>query len=590
MPDSSSTPTRRRVRSAGCSATVFAVLSILTACSDATRPAASGRVRVTAVTVGDDPDPNGYVVTVDSGTRYVVGSRSTVDISAIVAGDHTVRLGDISTNCTVQGEAEQHVNVVVGRPALVSFTVACVPRVGSITVSTITTGVDLQTRSYTIAVNAEPGDPIGLNDATTLTGIREGIQSVWLHDIADNCAVAGSNPQQVAVSFDQPATAVFAVSCVSSQATLQITTVTTGVDRDADGYTARIAWEDDTATAQLPTDGTTSIAVTAHKGYDVSLAGVAGNCNVDQQGWPRSTRQVDIAPGGTTAISFAIACEAIPDDRLPHGGQLAFVRDGRIHLIHADGTGLVRLTDGPNDANPAWSPDGKRIAFSRVTGRNQWGVEVRAIFVVNADGTNIVQRTSAGYNAGPAWSPDGKYLAFDCFSQNTGSSEVCVISVDDDGAKANTVGERAGYDGQPAWSPDGSRIAFVSDWAFFDFAVDIFVMALDGSSVTQLTDGWQGDVGFFDPAWSPDGRKLAVVSRFPLSYEPGSATTKLLLLNADGSGGTTLTTTRVASGPAWSPDGRTIAFATGLGIEWISVDGSQRGLIVAEGWSPSWRP
>jgi Tol biopolymer transport system component len=166
--------------------------------------------------------------------------------------------------------------------------------------------------------------------------------------------------------------------------------------------------------------------------------------------------------------------------------------------------------------------------------------------------------------------------------------EICVVGADDESSGAKAI-ERVGYDGQPAWSPDGSRIAFVSDWAFFDFALDIFVMAPDGSSVTQLTDGAPGNVGFVDPAWSPDGRTLAVVSRFPLWSDAGSTTT-LLLLNADGSGRTTLATPRVASGPAWSPDGRTIAFATRIGIEWISANGSQGGLIVAEGGSPSWRP
>ena len=585
MPDSPSTLTMRRVRGAGCSATVFAVLSILTSCSDATRPPASGSLRITAVTVGDDPDPNGYVVTVDSGTRYVVGTRSTVDISDIVPGDHTVYLDDTSTNCTVQGEPEQRVNVVIGRPALVSFSVACVPRVGSVAVSTVTTGVDLQTRSYTIAVNAERGNPIGLNDATTLTGIREGIQSVWLRDVADNCAVDGSNPQRVAVSFDQPATAVFAVTCVSSQATLQITTVTTGADPDAGGYTARIAWGDDTTTAQLPTDGTASVVVTAHKGYDVSLVGVAVNCNVDEQDWPGSRRRVDIAPGGTTAISVAIACEAMPHDRLPPGGQLAFVRDGRIYRVNSDGSGLVRLTDGPSDAQPSWSPDGHRIAFTR-----QAGTSFRSdVYIMDSDGSNTVRRLAgvATVGAGPTWSPDGKHIAFDCLP-NTGSVEICVISADGDGTGANVI-ERAGYDGAPAWSPDGSRIAFVSDWTFFDFALDIFVMAPDGSSVTQLTDGAPGDVGFVDPNWSPDGRTLAVVSRFPL-WSDAASTTKLLLLNADGSGGRTLATPRVPSGPAWSPDGRTIAFATRFGIEWISADGSHGGLIVLEGGSPSWRP
>jgi len=61
-------------------------------------------------------------------------------------------------------------------------------------------------------------------------------------------------------------------------------------------------------------------------------------------------------------------------------------------------------------------------------------------------------------------------------------------------------------------------------------------------------------------------------------------------MHADGTGMTFLVAASGDASPTWSPDGQLIAFASGGGIEWVSADGSQRGLIVDDGHSPSWRP
>jgi hypothetical protein len=268
--------------------------------------------------------------------------------------------------------------------------------------------------------------------------------------------------------------------------------------------------------------------------------------------------------------------------------MLAFVRDSQIHRINADGTGLVQLTTGPGDADPAWSPDGRRIAFSRRTGQDQFGREIRDIYIMDADGSNVAQRTSGGYNEAPAWSPDGMQIAFAALGG--GSLNVYVMPAVDDGAGATSVVSRPGWDGQPAWSPDGSGIAFASDWTAYDFTMDIYVTSPDGAQISQATDGFGFDgslVQYYQPAWSPDGRRLATVTCLIAFNTCGAST--ISVMNANGSNLVQLAATAGMGRPTWSPDGQKIAFASSGSIHWVSADGSAQGIIVANGHSPAWR-
>ena len=162
--------------------------------------------------------------------------------------------------------------------------------------------------------------------------------------------------------------------------------------------------------------------------------------------------------------------------------MLAFVseRDGNseIYVMNVDGTGLLRLTnDAGRDADPAWSPDGKRIAFASDRAGSS------DIYVMNADGSNLVRRTQTGSSEAPAWSPDGSKIAFS--SLRGGQFGIYVMSVDGDWANPTRVGYDRGWNAHPAWSPDGGQIAFVSDWRAFDFLFDVYVMNADGSNITS---------------------------------------------------------------------------------------------------------
>ena len=155
-----------------------------------------------------------------------------------------------------------------------------------------------------------------------------------------------------------------------------------------------------------------------------------------------------------------------------------------------------------NDDEPAWSPDGQRIAF--VSARSGSG----EIYVMNADGSNVVQRTfSGGYSEDPAWSPDGTKIAYATLSN--GSANLWVVSPDA-GGRPTLLFAAPGWDAQPAWSPDGARLALVSDWYAYDFVYDIYLIDADGSGFTALTGDIFDHIDYVRPSWSPSGAKLAV--------------------------------------------------------------------------------
>jgi hypothetical protein len=242
-----------------------------------------------------------------------------------------------------------------------------------------------------------------------------------------------------------------------------------------------------------------------------------------------------------------------------------------IFVIEPNGSGQTAIT-GPPDAerNPAWSPDGKKIAFTV-----DWD-----ILVMNADGSGRVNLTAGGFGAdgGPAWSPDGTQIAF--FSTRSGAGQK-IYKMDADGGDVTLVTADAfSFDSEPAWSPDGQRIAFVRGQR-------IHTVRPDGSDIRPVT---APGVRAGGPNWAPNGARIAYHV-----FGDSPATTGIHTIEPDGSDDVGLSSVLTeAHDPGWSPDGSAIAVSR-VGHVWrMSPDGSGTPvqLTTASGTNgaPDWQP
>jgi len=193
------------------------------------------------------------------------------------------------------------------------------------------------------------------------------------------------------------------------------------------------------------------------------------------------------------------------------GSRVVFCsdRDGSMNVfaMDADGSNVRQLTRSTGKCRyPSWSPDGKTIVYSYFAG-NPYPVQLIAM---NSNGTG--QRILANGEYGedgwdPAWSTDGKSIAFAGWRQNKAMG---LFLMDASGRNIRTVFVRDNRLGgvYPSWSPDGKRIAFADAVGKI---FNIYTIAPDGSGLTQITSTSSGPN--FCPSWSADGKRLAYIQR-----------------------------------------------------------------------------
>jgi tol-pal system beta propeller repeat protein TolB len=294
-------------------------------------------------------------------------------------------------------------------------------------------------------------------------------------------------------------------------------------------------------------------------------------------------------------VPFAVTAAAAPAQDAARNGRIAFVVRADdatdvpqdIFAVEADGTGKRNLTRTPKlvEWSPVWSPNGRKLGFNETY---SYAPESQ-VSVMNANGSGKRTLTDGAYSYMGSWSPDGRRIAYtrlnggqDEIGRDT--SEIYVMNADGSG-KRRLTRNKAIDDAAPSWSPGGG-------WILFTRGGDVYVMRPDGREQRRVTHTRDSSAA----GWSPDGRRI-LFSRS--ARDLGSTADGIYVINADGRGRTRLTRGVNDYNPTWSPDGRWVLFSrqsqAGAGIYVIAPDGASRRRLTRKvndlgaTWSPDGR-
>jgi Tol biopolymer transport system component len=269
-------------------------------------------------------------------------------------------------------------------------------------------------------------------------------------------------------------------------------------------------------------------------------------------------------------------------------GKIVFLIDGDLYKVNPNGSGLVPITDtADSESQPAISPSGNRIAFSRTVGKGS-----SHIFIMGMNGESEREiTTGSGFAQGPAWSPNGKAIVF-ARNTNDGGYELFKVRIGPEPRRGRRLTHTSGQEFEPDVSSDG-LIVFTYSLSKGDG--DLIRMRLDGTGRRRITDTSKRLEQ--NPSWAPGGNKVAFSTVVPAM----GATPDIASINADGTHRERLVDrdTKSFNSPTWSPNGAWIAATArtksfeGKIVRFKSGNGSSLENVTTfteGGFQPAWQP